>query len=142
MANVSVKKTINAPPNEVWKTLSSFREVERYVPLITKSTVEGAGVGAKRTCIVSGKSGEGEIKEVIQSFDNDAKTLSYAITSSTLPVENYLGTMKVFDLGNNTCEVEWSGSFEPKGMPEAEVVKMINDVYTMGLEGLKKLHQG
>ncbi|MEE8178714.1 MAG: SRPBCC family protein, partial [Nitrosopumilaceae archaeon] len=65
----------------------------------------------------------------------------YAITSSTLPVENYLGTMKVYDLGNNTCEVEWSGSFEPKGMPEAEVVKMINDVYTMGLEGLKKLHQ-
>jgi uncharacterized protein YndB with AHSA1/START domain len=62
MANVSVKKTINAPPNEVWKTISSFREIERYVPLITKSTVEGEGVGAKRTCIISGESGEGDFR--------------------------------------------------------------------------------
>jgi len=59
-----------------------------------------------------------------------------------LPVENYLGTVKVTDLGNDRCEVEWSSTFEPKGLPEEEVSKMINDVYVSAIDGLKKLHNG
>jgi len=143
MTNVSVKNTINAAANEIWKTLSSFKDVEKYIPLIKSSTVEGSGVGAKRTCIIPSESGqEGKIEEEIKSFDDDAKTLSYSITSSPFPVQNYLGTVKVKDLGNGRCEVEWSSTFEPKGMPEEEVAKMINDLYVAAIDGLKKLHNG
>jgi hypothetical protein len=117
--------------------------VEKYIPLVKSSTVEGSGVGAKRTCIIPNESGgEGKIEEELKSFDDDAKTLSYSITSSPLPVENYLSTIKVKDLGNGRCEVEWSSTFEPKGMPEEEVAKMINDIYVTAIDGLKKLHNG
>jgi len=143
MTNVSVKDTINAAADEIWKTLSSFGDVEKYIPLVKSSTVEGSGVGAKRTCIIPSESGqEGKVEEEIKSFDDDAKTLSYSITSSPLPVENYLGTIKVKDLGNGRCEVDWSSTFEPKGMPEEEVVKMINDIFVTAIDGLKKLHNG
>ena len=143
MTNVVVKDTINAAADEIWKTLGSFRNVEKYIPLIKSSTVEGSGVGAKRTCIIPNESGqEGKIEEEIQSFDDDAKTLSYSITSSPMPLEKYLGTVKVKDLGNGRCEVEWSSTFEPKGMPEEEVAKMINDIYVAAIDGLKKLHNG
>jgi len=143
MTNVTVKDTINAAADEIWKTLSSFRDVEKYIPLVKSSTVEGSGVGAKRTCIIPNESGgEGKIEEEIKSFDDDAKTFSYSITSSPLPLENYLGTVKVKDLGNERCEVEWSSIFEPKGMPEEEVAKMINDIYVTAIDGLKKLHNG
>jgi len=143
MTNVSVKNTINAPANEVWKTLSSFRDVEKYIPLVKSSTVEGSGVGAKRTCMIPNESGgEGKIEEELKSIDNDAKTFSYSITSSPMPLMNYLSTVKVKDLGNGRCEVEWSSTFEPKGMAEKEVVKMINDIYVTAIDGLKKLHNG
>ena len=143
MTNVVVKDTINAAADEIWKTLSSFRDVEKYIPLVKSSTVEGSGVGAKRTCIIPSESGgEEKIEEEVQSFDNDAKTFSYSITSSPMPLENYLSTIKVKDLGNGRCEVEWSSTFEPKGMPEEEVVKMINDIYVAAIDGLKKLHNG
>ena len=143
MTNVSVKNTINVPADEIWKTLSSFRNVEKYIPLVKSSTVDGSGVGAKRTCVIPSESGqEGKIEEELKSFDDDAKTLSYSITSSPLPVENYLSTIKVKDLGNGRCEVEWSSTFEPKGMPEEEVAKMINDIYVTAIDGLKKLHNG
>ena len=143
MTNVVVKDTINAAADEIWKTLSSFRDVEKYIPLVKSSTVEGSGVGAKRTCIIPNESGgEGKIEEEIKSFDENAKTFSYSITSSPLPVENYLGTVKVTALGNDRCEVEWSSTFEPKGLPEEEVSKMINDVYVSAINGLKKLHNG
>jgi len=143
MTNVSVKNTINVPADEIWKTLSSFRNVEKYIPLVKSSTVEGSGVGAKRTCIIPSESGqEGKIEEEIKSFDDDGKTFSYSITSSPMPLENYLSTVKVKDLGNGRCEIEWSSTFEPKGMPEEEVVKMINDIYVTAIDGLKKLHNG
>ena len=143
MTNVVVKDTINAAADEIWKTLSSFRDVEKYIPLVKSSTVEGSGVGAKRTCIIPSESGgEEKIEEEIKSFDDDAKTFSYSITSSPMPLENYLSTVKVKDLGNGRCEVEWSSTFEPKGMPEEEVVKMINDIYVAAIDGLKKLHNG
>ncbi len=32
--------------------------------------------------------------------------------------------------------------FEPKGMAEEDVVKMINDIYVTAIDGLKKLHNG
>ena len=143
MTNVTEKGTINAAADEVWKTLSSFRDVEKYIPLVKSSTVEGSGVGAKRICIIPNESGgEGKVEEELKSLDNDAKTFSYSITSSPLPLENYLSTVKVKDLGNGRCEVEWSSTFEPKGMPEEEVAKMIKDIYLTALSGLKKLHNG
>jgi len=143
MTNVTAKVTINAAADEIWKTLSSFRDVEKYIPLVKSSTVEGSGVGAKRTCIIPNESGgEGKIEEELKSFDNDIKTFSYSITSSPMPLENYLSTVKVKDLGNGMCEVEWSSTFEPKGMPEEEVAKMINDIYVTAIDGLKKLHNG
>jgi len=143
MTNVTEKGTINATADEVWKTLSSFRNVEKYIPLIKSSSVEGSGVGAKRTCVIPSESGqEGKIEEEIKSLDNDAKTFSYSITSSPMPLENYLSTVKVKDLGNGRCEVEWSSTFKPKGIPEEEVAKMINDIYVTAIDGLKKLHNG
>ena len=143
MTNVTAKDTINAVADEVWKTLSSFRNVEKYIPMVKSTTVVGSGVGAKRTCIVPNESGgEGKIEEELKSLDNDAKTFSYSITSSPLPLVNYLGTVKVKDLGNGRCEVEWSSTFEPKGMPEEEVAKMIKDIYLTAIDGLKKLHNG
>jgi len=143
MTNVTAKDTINAAADEVWKTLSSFGDVEKYIPLVKSTTVVGSGVGAKRTCIVPNESGgEGKIEEELKSLDNDAKTFSYSITSSPMPFVNYLGTVKVKDLGNGRCEVEWSSTFEPKGMAEEEVVKILKDVYLTAIDGLKKLHNG
>ncbi len=143
MTNVTEKGTINAAADEVWKTLSSFRDVEKYIPLIKSSTFEGSGVGAKRTCIIPNESGgEGKVEEELKSLDNDAKTFSYSITSSPMPLVNYLSTVKVKDLGNGRCEVEWSSTFEPKGMAAEEVAKMINDIYVTAIDGLKKLHNG
>jgi len=54
-------------------------------------------------------------------------------------LENYKGTVKVAEAGNNTCEIEWSGTFDAKG-PESEATKMMNDVYVAAIDGLKKLY--
>ncbi len=141
MTNVSVKGTINASADDVWKTVSSFRDIEKYLPLVKSSVTEGSGLGAKRTCTVATPDGkEAKINEEVTNFDENAKSLTYEITGfAPFPVENYKGTVKVVDAGNNTCDIEWSGTFDAKG-PEDEVTKMMNDVYTSAINGLKQLY--
>ena len=111
MIDVSVKDTINASADEVWSVVGAISNVERYIPMVASSKVQGSGLGAKRTCVVANKKGEesGKIEEEIVDFDNDAKTYSYTITSSPLPVENYVGTVKVTARNDSECELEWSG---------------------------------
>jgi carbon monoxide dehydrogenase subunit G len=142
MIHVSVKDTINAPADNVWKTVGAISNVEQYIPMIKSSTVQGSGLGAKRTCIVTNEKGEemGKLEEDIIDFNEGAKTYSYAITSGPFPVENYVGTVKVMDLGNNTSEIEWSSECEAKGMTDEEVSNMLHDVYSSIINGLKKIH--
>jgi len=141
MTNVSVKGTINASADDVWKTVSSFRDIEKYLPFVKSSVTEGSGLGAERTCTIATPDGnEAKLNEKITNFDENAKSLTYEITGFVpFPVENYKGTVKVADAGNNTCEIEWSATFDAKA-PEAEVTKMMNDVYTSAINGLKQLY--
>jgi len=141
MTNVSVKGTINASADDVWKTVSSFRDIEKYLPVVKSSVTEGSGLGAKRICTIATPDGkEAKINEEITNFDENAKSLTYEISGfSPFGFENYKGTVKVVDVGNNTCEIEWSGTFDAKA-PEDEVTKMMNDVYTSAINGLKQLY--
>lgn len=50
MSEAKVRKTINAPVDKVWKTIRDFDGIDRYLPVVASCSVEGSGVGAKRTC--------------------------------------------------------------------------------------------
>ncbi len=141
MTNVSVKGIINASADDVWKTVSSFSEIEKYLPLVKSSVTEGSGLGTKRTCTIATPDGnEAKINEEITNFDENAKSLTYEIAGfSPFPFENYKSTVKVTDAGNNNCEIEWSCTFDAKG-PEADLTKMMRDVYTFGINGLKQMY--
>ena len=141
MTHVSVRGTINASAENVWKTVSSFREIEKYFPLVKSSVTEGSGLGAKRACQITTPNGKNAtINEEITKFDENARSLTYELLGVVpFQFENYKGTITVKDAGDNTCEVEWSCTFDPKG-PEADLTKMMRDVYTSGVNGLKQMY--
>ncbi|MGB7293393.1 MAG: SRPBCC family protein [Thermodesulfobacteriota bacterium] len=137
MSKVSVSTKINTSADEVWKTICDFSAVGKYITTIANVTMEGSGVGALR--VLTRKDGT-QIVERLENVDPQARTLRYAIVSSPLPLKNYVSTMKVRDLGANRCKLEWSSTFEATGAPEADVEKLIENVYSRGFNGLKKLH--
>ncbi len=134
--NVSMQTTLNAPADEVWKTVGDFNGLPRFVAAATKSRMEGEGVGALRTLTLPDGA---EIVERQESRDDDAMTLSYSIVSGPLPVKNYRSTVKVTSLSPTQCEVSWSSTFEAAGVPEEEARSAIEGIYAMGFEGLHKL---
>lgn len=48
--------------------------------------------------------------------------------------------MEVRKLDKNRCELQCSSTFEPHGVSEAEAIKVVEGVYSMGFDGLKKIY--
>lgn len=135
MGQVSVKVNIAATPDKVWQVLGDFSGMGNWAPGIASLTVEGRGVGAVRTITFQDGS---RVKERLESFDEGGRTLSYTILESGLPVEGYVASLTVRDLGAAGSEVEWYTTFGAKGATEEEVSRLLTVGYRRALAGLQK----
>ncbi len=139
MAKAKASKTINAPANRVWETVSAFSGIERFLPLIAKSTAVGSGVGATRTCELPDGA---QLHERLEKLDDQSRSLTYSIVESPLPIENYLSTIEVSDAGDGKSTVTWSSTFDAPADQEPAMLEMLSGAYASGIDGLEKLHQG
>ncbi len=140
MASVSMKATVNASADELWKTVKDFNGLPKFISAIVKSEIKGDGVGAVRTLTLA--TGGPPIVERLERLDEKTQTLSYSIVESPLPIEKYFATMALKALGQGQCQLSWSSTFEPKGATEEAAKKVVEGVYNAGFEGLKKLYGG
>ncbi len=138
---IAGKYTINAPADKVWDTLKSYDYVEKYLPLVQKTEVQGSGVGATRVCTISQPDGSsGKVFEKIESLDESQKTISISIADGVLPAINAISTTKVNALDGNKTELDLSWTAEPKGISEEDLRNYILPIFKMLAEGLEKLH--
>ena len=138
---IAEKYTINAPADKVWDTLKSFDYVEKYLPLVQKTEVEGSGVGATRICTFSLPDGSiGKLSEKIESLDESQKTISISLKDGVLPATNAVVTTKINALDGNKTELDISSTAEPKGVSEEELRNNFLPIFKMLAEGLEKLH--
>ena len=139
MANVSMKSIINAPAEEVWATISDFNGLPNYLEAVVVSRLEGEGVGCVR--IFSLADGT-EIIEKLLRFDSEARSLTYSILESSLPMDDYVATMDLTEESELSCQLHWHSEFGFKeDSTEEEAVKTVEGVYSLGFKGLKKRHE-
>jgi mxaD protein len=134
---VSMQTTLNASADKVWQVVGDFNGLPAFVAAATKSRMEGDGVGALRTLTLPDGA---EIVERLETYDDEARTLTYSIVSGPLPVANYLSMVEVTPLADGQCRVKWSSTFEAAGASEEEARSAIEGIYAMGFEGLHKLY--
>jgi carbon monoxide dehydrogenase subunit G len=135
MASVKVSERIEASADRVWGLLRDFGGIHRYAAGIETCTVEGEGVGAVRTL---GLPGGAELQERLEALDDASRRLRYAIVAGPIPLSNYLATVEVRDEGEG-CRVDWSSTFEPKGISEDQARGMVEGIYKGGIAGLRRL---
>ena len=138
---IAEKYTINAPSDKVWDTLKSFSFVEKYLPIVQKTEVEGTGVGATRVCTIALPDGStGKLFEKIENLDESQKTISISLIEGPLPTTDAIFTTKVNALDGNKTELDISSTAEPKGISEDDLRDNFLSIYKMIAEGLEKLH--
>ncbi len=139
MAKVSISTDLNASADEVWKLIGGFNALPDWHPAVENSELTEAG--QTRTLSIAGGA---TIVEKLESVDDSARTYTYSITDSPLPVANYRSTIKVSGEGAGST-IEWSSEFdtvEGMGASEQDAMAAVQGIYQAGFDNLKKMFGG
>ena len=126
MSEAKVVKTVSAPADAVWDQLGDFSGIEAGGGIDSVS-FEGEGVGMTRTIVMGGR----PVVERLEVHDSAERTFTYVIINddSPLPFSNYSATVKIIDNEDGTSTVDWTGSFEPRGVDEEQAIDMATGIY-------------
>lgn len=134
MARIGVSEDFATGAEVVWKELSDFGGLDRWMPGVERCEVEGEGVGALRTVAM----GPVKVVERLDSFDDAGRRLSYALLEGPMPLRDFVGSIEVTETGAGSCRVDWSARFElPEGVGEEQVAPGIEGGYGGALKALK-----
>lgn len=132
MAQASASIEVAASADQVWQLMGGFDSLPDWLPYIPKSeTAEGG-----RVRYLANPNGE-PIVERLEKFDHAGRSYSYSIIRAPFPITHYLATLQVVPQAEgNRCRVNWSAAFSPKGVTEAEAVKLFQGIFADGLKAL------
>jgi hypothetical protein len=132
MAQAAASIAIPVPPDQVWQLIGGFGSLPDWLPYIPQSELlEGGRV--RRLTNPDGAT----IVERLVTFDQGARSYSYAILQAPFPVTNYLSTLRVKEVDSGKgSRVDWSGQFAPKGVSAEEASKLFQGIYEDGLKAL------
>ena len=131
MTAVRVEGQLGAGIDEVWKLVGDFPGFVEAMGIPVE--VAGDGIGATRTIAL----GPSPTIERLEELDNDARRLVYSMVEGPLPVTNYLATMQLSEIDSGRTRLDWSSTFEPAGMTEADAIEAISGIYKGGIAGLQ-----
>lgn len=139
MSTVSMSSKINVSAKQLWDMIGGFHAISDWHPAIEKCVIEEDGNATlRRLSLVGG----GEIVERLEQSDDDQRSYSYSIISSPLPVKNYRSTIRVLEGEDGKAVVEWSSNFDSGDASETEAAKIVEGIYSAGLDNLKKMFGG
>ncbi|MFQ5993916.1 MAG: SRPBCC family protein [Acidiferrobacterales bacterium] len=138
MTKVNMKTQLPVSPEKLWDLIGQFNGLPDWHPAVEKSELEEGGQ-VRRLNLVGG----GTFVERLEKLDEDEHLYRYSIEESPLPVANYVSELRVRRAGEGeSCTVEWSSEFKPKGASETDAAQAIQGIYQAGFDNLKKLLGG
>jgi hypothetical protein len=121
--------------------IGGFNELARWHPAVVKSeeVKDKSGVTTRRLTLSDG----GVIVAELEEHDDKARTYSYSVIETPLPVAGYHVRLHVRELADGySCTVAWTSEFEASGAPESDAVKLIRGLYEAGFDNLRRLFGG
>jgi hypothetical protein len=138
MEITEVSKAIKSPAENVWGIISQFSEIEKYVPAIESSIVNGNGEGMGRKCTMGNGA---SFDETLLKLDHQKMELQYKVHDpSPLPFSKYISTMKVNAIDSKNCELFWNCTYQVDSGSSEEADNMLSGLFLSGIDGLEKLN--
>jgi Polyketide cyclase / dehydrase and lipid transport len=134
MAKAAVTQKFDLTADALWDLIGDFGNTSKWSGSPPEACVqEGEGIGALRTLTLQ------DGRQIVDRLDGEGeRTYSYSIVTSPLPVASYSATMAVTQIDEKSCELKWSGEFEPKGMSDEQAVAFFTNVYHSGIAMMTK----
>lgn len=134
---IETTHTLNADVEKVWNNVRTGADWERWLPILSGSSIDGEGKGAKRVCTMHDGN---ELFETILESDDEQKLFQYQIDQqSFMPITDVIGTMK-FSENNGETHLEWNVEFEVENEEIfAQVKPGIEEIYSTSSQKLAEL---
>jgi dienelactone hydrolase len=116
------------PPDEFWSKVADFCAISAWDPVVERC--ELSADGKQRIIVIFG--GLGSVVGELETRDNTNRSYSWRSVSALLPVQNYRGTVSVMADGQAST-LNWTASYEAKGVADAEAKKFIDDAIRRAL---------
>lgn len=118
----------------LWDLIGDFGNTSKWSGSPPETCVQtGEGIGALRTLTMR------DGQKIVDRLDAyGARTYSYSIVTSPLPVATYHATMAVTPIDDASCTFVWSGEFEPVGISDEQAVAFFTRVYHSGIGMMTK----
>ena len=137
-ATVTESIDVNASPDKAWALVGDFGGLVGWFPAVTKSTVEGKGVGALRHLTMPDGN---QLTERQQTRDDAARFYEYVVIAGALPCTDYVSRLAVSPAGSG-ARITWTAQFVPLKDAPVDAVAFITSVYQGGLAGAKAVLDG
>ena len=136
-AGAGVKAVYLVSADELWATVDFHQPSEKIMPPIASSELSGKGTGATKINRLQG-GGDVHLKLVYYSPANRA--FNYIIETSPLPVDNYIGEVRVRSLGANRSQLSWHGIYEPAGVTREKADEILRGFYQAIAARIGEIH--
>lgn len=125
MLNFRYSETVNASVTKTWQVMRDFSAIER-AGLAERVKMVGEGIGSVRRLHMAGGR---VIVERLETRDEDAFTLTYAMTErGPMPLEHYQASFQITG-DEHTCQVLFTAEYKPDGVTEEKANRMLSNVY-------------
>ncbi len=136
IADAGITATYKASADDLWNTVDFHAPFENFMPPIKSSSMEGKGIGARKTNIL--KDGGGKVYLQLAYYNPKIRGYNYVIRSSPLPLKDYVGEVRVTDLGDGRAQLTWRGFFGEEGVEQAKADEIMQGFYEAVATGIGK----
>lgn len=134
MPKVCVTLALDADAELVWQRIGGFHNLPDWNRTVRDSTMHEGG-RLRRLETADGA----VIVERLLEFSESARSYSYTIEASALPLTSYQATLRVLAGPDPvSCQVEWSSSFYAEPEQEAPLTALFERLYQAGLDELRR----
>jgi hypothetical protein len=132
MAKVVVTRRFNTTADKVWGVVGGFATIDEWHPAIASARLYKEGNGLVRELRLA--DGTNYVIERLEALNDAKRTYTYSIIGGTMPVQNYLATIRVLedDMGRGALG-HWVATFDTTANP-AEIEALVQNVFSSGFE--------
>jgi len=135
---VSRSMELSGGAAKTWSAVKDFGGLHTWHPAVERTDIRKGGDNKPGTVRVLSLKGGGTITETLTGHSEPARTLSYRIDKSPLPVVGYNSTLAVKSRGTGST-ITWSSTFSAKpGTKDDVAKKVIEGIYDAGFDNLKR----
>ena len=136
---IQTSEIINMPADVLWVSMASMSGIENLIPeVISSSSLEGEGLGMKRTSTLA--DGSGALQEELTKLEPENMLLEITVHSSPFPVSDYINTMKI-EKGEdeNTCKMVWTTKYKCAKKDATQVKESFTGVINLTYSNMNKM---